>query len=286
MQPSVENIPADERRSFACRRFTLRRFPFAWHVHPEAELTLIVRGRGQRYVGDHMAEFGPGDLVLLGPGLPHTWASSPDQRGGSESIVIQFLPTCFGEGFFDRPEMRGIGALLQRAQVGLRFGGRAADEAAREMRAMPERPPLGRMTGLIELLDRLARLRRVERLSSSPATGRLRDADRRRIDRACRVIERRFTEPLRLDDVAPVVHLHPASFARFFKRMTGQTFVEYVNRLRVAHACRLLIETDQQITAICFDSGFGNVSNFNRVFRREKRTTPRAFRRAFTQGCG
>jgi len=283
MQPYVEDIPTSARQSFAWRRFKPRRFPFQWHLHPEAELTLIVKGHGQRYVGDDMAEFGPGDLVLIGPGLAHTWCSAADQRGEAESVVIQFLPACFGEGFFDRPETRALGRLLGRSAVGLAFSGRVADDVGAAMCAMARQPPLRRMMRLIEVLDRLSRARGVHRLASRPTTGRLREADRRRIDRVCRAIDQRYTEPLTLATGASLAGLHPASFARFFKRMTGQTFVEHVNRLRVAHACRLLVETDRPVTDICFASGFGNVSNFNRVFRQLKQMTPRGYRRGFAQ---
>jgi len=286
MQPFREAILPSRDQSFAYRRFTLPSFPFRWHVHPEAELTLIVRGRGMRYVGDDLAEFREGDLVMLAGGLPHTWSSSVRSGRGVESIVVQFLPESLGIDDGRRPETRAIHRLLQRAARGLAFRGRPAREAARMMRAMADLAPLPRLLRLLETLDRLTATRQARPLSTRVFTSPLLDRDRTRLDRVCRALERRYTQPLCLDDAARIARLHPASFARFFKRTTGQTFVEYLHRLRVGHAARLLSETDRSITDICFQSGFGNVSNFNRVFRRLRGATPRDYRRRFATHPG
>ncbi len=283
MQPIRESIQTSEGQSFAYRRFTPMYFPFQWHHHPEAELTLIVRGRGRRYVGDHIEDFTEGDLVLLGPGLPHTWHSRPQGRSRAQAVATQFRPDCFGEPFLASPELRPVRRLLDRASVGLAFHGRAASNAQHTLEAMAKLTPLQRMTRLVDTLGRLAESRQVRRLSTRPFTNPLRDEDRRRIDRVCRFMDEHFNQPLTLADAAPLAHLHPASFARFFKRITGQTFIEYLHRLRVGEACRLLVETDRPITDICFASGFGNVSNFNRIFRRVKGDTPREYRRNFAE---
>ncbi|MEM6757604.1 MAG: AraC family transcriptional regulator [Planctomycetota bacterium] len=286
MQPFLEQIEPSRRQSFTWRRMRFNHFRFGWHVHPEAELTTIVRGRGTRYVGDHVADYREGDLVLLAPNLPHTWSSPIDRPNGVESVVIQFLTGFPGEGFLDRPELGAVRRLLQRARVGLRFTGRSASRVADEMGQMETMKPLARMLRLWELLDRLASSKRVEPLSTRPFTHALREADARRIDRVCRAIEGRFAEPIALADGAQIVHLHPSSFARWFKQTTGQTFVEYLHRLRVGHAARRLIESDAPVTDICFESGFGNLSHFHRVFRRLKGTTPSAYRRSFADPPG
>ncbi|NBC10385.1 MAG: helix-turn-helix domain-containing protein [Planctomycetes bacterium] len=286
MQPFREAIVPSRNQSFAYRRFTLPSFPFRWHIHPEAELTLIVRGRGMRYVGDDLAEFREGDLVLLAGGLPHTWSTRARSGRSVESIVVQFLPESLGIEGGPRPETRAIHRMLQRATRGLAFRGRAARKAAQSMREMADLAPLPRLLRLLETLDRLAATRQARPLSTRVFSSPLQDRDRTRIDRVCRALENRYTEPLTLDDAARIARLHPASFARFFKRTTGQTFVEYLHRLRVGHASRLLSETDRPITDICFQSGFGNVSNFNRVFRRLRGTTPRAYRAGFSAQPG
>lgn len=300
MQPLLEHIVVSPQSSFTCRAFDLPAFPFNWHVHPEVELTLITEGRGRRFVGDHIGEFTPGDLVLLGSDLPHTWYSQPPRKprtsrtsrnpgGHARSLVVQFRPDFLGETFYEAPEMQTLRPLLRRAQRGLRFHGQPAARAARDLTAMDRLSGMTRLLALFQVLVALAATRHVRPLASRGFRGArqgLRDADRRRIDTACELINRRFTEPIRQTDAADAIHMSPAAFSRFFRRSTGHSFAGYLHELRIGAACRLLIETDKPITDICFESGFENLSNFNRVFRRLKDCTPRAFRQAFAQTDG
>src|SRR5688500_18542137 len=79
MRARPERISTSPAASFAVKRRRDPGFEFAWHFHPEVELTWIVRSRGRRFVGDSIEEYRDGDLVLLGPNLPHTWHSEPDK---------------------------------------------------------------------------------------------------------------------------------------------------------------------------------------------------------------
>ncbi len=279
MLPSLEILEREPEDSFRCRSFDLTHFPFVWHLHPEHELTLIVEGEGRRFVGDHVDAFEAGEVVLLGSNVPHTWYSRAD-RLPSRSVVVQFRDDCFGTGFFDLPEMRGIRRLLNRAEVGLVFRGQARRDAARRMVALNELRGPQRVLELLGILTDLARSRAFDRLSSRSQTVPLRDRDQTRIGRVLRHVNAHYTEPLSQAEVARIAHLTPAAFSRFFKRMTGTTFVDYLHRLRVARACRQLLESDASITEVCFDAGFGNVSNFNRVFKRIKGVNPGTFRKA------
>jgi AraC-like DNA-binding protein len=69
------------------------------------------------------------------------------------------------------------------------------------------------------------------------------------------------------------------SFSRFFHRATNKTFRGFLNEVRIGHASRALLETDQTVAEICYDSGFSNLSNFNRQFLRLRQVSPREYRR-------
>jgi len=289
MNPFLEAISTEPDESFFCRAFVLPAFTFGWHFHPEIELTLIVRGQGKRFVGDDIANFRDGDLCLLGPNLPHTWLSDtqqPTADNGAASIVVQFLPTCFGQGFFDRPELRQIAKLLRAAEQGLQFTGVARDVVAAKMATMDTLPPYRRMMALLECLDVLASSPDAKPLSSRGFAPSIAENDRTRIDAVSRFIFDHADEPLRLEDAADVAHLSASAFSRFFRRATGKSFVRYVNELRVARACRRLSETDDSIAAIAFESGFGNLANFNRRFLEIKGMRPREFRTQFHDRVG
>ncbi len=284
MLPAFEKVVPPPGRSLAWDTFDLAAFPYRWHFHPEFELTLITAGRGRRFVGDSIEPFEPGDLVLLGPHLPHTWHSMPARGERSGAVVVRFGPDVLGAGFLERAECGRLRRLMAAAGRGLVFSGRAAREVGDRIVGLAAAAPLERLLALPALLDRLAERAEPRPLSSLEWDAAPPSRDARRIDRACRHIMQHFTEPLSLAAVAAVVKLSPAGFSRFFHRMTGRTFVGWLTEVRIGHACRLLVQTDQPVLEIAIDSGFGNLSNFNRAFRRLRGRTPREWRRTAAHG--
>lgn len=280
MLPERETIPTSHATSFRWKRFMRAGANYEWHFHPEMELTLLISGHGQRYVGDHIEAFGPGDLVLLGPNLPHTWHTREADRETAESVVIQFNLSVLGEGLGERPETEGLARLVERSRRGLWFpvGHRGVPEM---MKAMEHARGYEHWLGLMRVLGELA----AEPDAGRPLSGEAhalppRLDDQRRIDRVCRLLAEQYTQPIRQTDAAEAVQMSPSSFSRFFKRMTGRTFVAYLHELRIAEACRRLADADRDITGIAYGCGFDNIANFNRVFRRLRHTTPRDYRRA------
>ncbi len=300
MLARAERVSTSPGASFAIKRRRDRRFEFAWHFHPEIELTWIVRSRGRRLVGDSIEDYRDGDLVLLGPGLPHTWHSDVDKsiryicpsRGKDkytglicpqEAVVVQFDPAFLGEDFLRAPELLAVRRLLDRSARGLAFGPRTLRRASGLLEEMEAVEGLPRLRTLLELLERLAAARDVRPLAVGTPVQPRRE-DRERIDRVCRFLAERYTGDVGLPEAAALAHLSVPAFCRFFKSRTGKTLVAYLNELRIGRACRLLTETERSISEICFDAGFHNLSNFNRRFLALKRTTPRAFREAFRPG--
>ncbi len=258
------------------RRFVETGWPFNWHVHPEHELTLIVRGTGRRFVGDSIQDFGPGDLVLLASNVPHTWQADSQRRPWCESVVVQFRDDALGAGFFDLPEMVEVRRVLEAAQRGLRFP--EAPKVADRLRTLPEQPAAMRLMALLESLLSLATLD-AEALATATTPTKLRPHDRARIDAVCAFVQQNFADPITLDDAASAAHLSRTAFCRFFQRVMGRTFVDYLHELRISIACRLLADTDLSITEISQRVGFGNLANFNRVFKRRRGITPSAVRK-------
>ncbi len=281
MKPRFEpRAPRPSEQSFLAFRRVESAFPFAWHYHVECELTWIESGEGTRYVGDVIEPYGPGDLVLLGSGLPHTWSSErPVRRAGAHrAVVAQFTADLFlaQEG----PEFAAVRDVLSRSARGLRFPAGGVDRgiwadlvAARGLDAWCR---------LARLLDALARQDEARPIASAGYLPQPRHGPAHRFGRALAFVgEQADHGPVYLRDVARVVHLSPAAFSRFFRRFAGEPFVRYVNGLRVAKAARLLAETDRPVAAIAFDCGFGNLANFNRRFREQKGCAPLAFRARF-----
>jgi len=269
-------------QSFLVKERSDPQFEFRWHYHPEVELTWIVESHGTRFVGDDLARYGPGDLVLLGPNLPHTWQSDETSRlKKHRALYTQFRSDFLGETFFSTPELASVRHLMETAERGLRFGGKAVSAAGALLEKMLSASGVQRVTLLLELLDLLAQARSATPLSSRAFAPALNRADQNRIDTVCRFINERFTEGVAQPEVARVAHLSVPAFSRFFKRSLGRTFTAYVNELRIGHACQMLIESDKSVAEICYASGFENLSNFNRRFLTLKKTGPRDFRRRY-----
>lgn len=255
-----------------------RKFAFEWHLHVEAELTLITRGAGQRFVGDTIERYGPGDFVLLGSETPHTWASD-DASARNEAIVAQFHP----DALAGWPELSAVMRLVERARGGLAF--RSEDEAKR-FESQVSSKGLPRWLGVLETLDALGSLDtgRVRPLASANYAAPVGATDPR-ARRALAMLSGGFREPITQAEVAQAVGLSPAAFSRMFRRITGGTFTQYLQRLRVSEACRLLIDTSEAVTCIAYTSGFQNLSHFNRVFREKIGQAPMEYRSKHSAGA-
>lgn len=278
----LEKIPLPADRSFTVLDFSLRRFDCPFHYHPEYELTHIVSSSGQRYVGDHIGRFVPGDLVLMGSNLPHMYINDSKFPGRAHSRVVQFLPDCLGAGFFELGEMKGIRALLERSRVGLVFRGAARDKVAAVMEQLTTAEGPARIALFLNILETLAASGACRRLASPTYSPSLALYQGERINRVCELISRRFRENITQSEAARVARMSGPSFSRFFRRATNRTFRAFLNQVRVGHASQLLLETDRTVAEVCFDSGFSNLSNFNRQFLRLRKVSPRDYRRKAT----
>jgi AraC-like DNA-binding protein len=271
MKPQFEDINSKKgMNSYLAYRYGTSFFPFLWHYHPEYELTLILEGSGKRMVGDSLEYFVPGDLVLLGPGLPHTWISEEP----SAAVVIQFSEA-FVAPFLQYPECDRLFGLLGRSSQGLYFPPKGPTIEAVSM--LPARKGTRRITCLLDILQTLAggASRALASPYFQPSAGR-RSEDR--IGKVFQYIHRHSSEEVPLKKIAALINLSESAFCKFFKRTTGKTFSDYLADIRIGHACHLLSESDDTIAGVAYRSGFDSLTYFNRVFLRKKGMRPREFR--------
>jgi AraC-like DNA-binding protein len=284
VKPHFEKLSAGD-ASFVTLERVAPEFPFYWHYHPEIELTLITDSSGQRLVGDSIADYGPGDLVLLGPNLPHSWRSGPVKSGGRvhRAVVVQFREDFLGAQFFGLKEMTQVAALIKRAACGLAFGHtNCGRDIARRLAEFSTLSPARRLLSLLETLLELAEEPHVQPLSATHLRPVCRVDDQKRIEKLCRYLNQHFQEQTDFTQLAKRVRMDQSSLCRFFKRATGRTITTYINELRIGAATQLLTETDLSVLEIGFRVGFGNYSNFSRQFRRVKGYSPRFLRQQFS----
>jgi AraC-like DNA-binding protein len=274
MKPFFENIPDKQgEQSFLAYKMDVPAFEFKWHYHPEFELTLILSGKGKRLVGDSHETFGAGDLVLIGPSIPHTWVSDPSESNCS-AIVIQF-PEKLIAPFLKLPEMSKLAEMLDASRRGLFF-----PDSYPYLEELATLPGPERFLRLILSLEQLSRQHSISLVSQnfSPTIG---NDTENRVNKVGRYIIRNIDRKITLEEAASLVHLSLPAFSRFFKRATGKTFSDYVNEARISQACALLTETDLPVGEIAYRCGFENMAYFNRTFLRKKSINPKAFRDNF-----
>jgi len=283
-RPSYEAIQSEAGTSYFTRICgPIGHFQFSWHRHPEFELALVTEGRGRRYVGDSMAEFTAGDLVLLGPNLAHTWHSDPAD-GRVKSRVIQFLPGVFGNLLQSVPELKAITALLSRSTCGLQAHGPTRDTCERLVLRIVDGVAEGsvggwsRISDLITLLGTMADCGKLTELGSTPIGNGADERSERTVDQVFALLHRDPAHIPPQSEAARALGMSPASFSRFFRHEVGRTYVDCVQQIRIMAACRELMETDLPIIQVALDAGFDNLSNFNRRFRALRGMTPTAFR--------
>ncbi len=285
MRPLFEKVavPPGSSWSFLNRRLD-DGIPFQWHYHPEFELTLTLNSRGQRYIGDSIADYEDGDLVLLGPNLPHTWCSSERLRDSEPHIaLVMWFTEDWAAGITERlAEMQPVAAMLARAGRGIVFSRTAAESARPIIETIPSREPTDRLLRLMEVLTRLAGDADWQWLAGPGADRqKVGSPDQPRIGRVLDHIHAHYRERISIETLADVAALSVSGFHRLFRRHTRLTVGDYVAELRIGQACALLVNTRQPIAHIADEVGYANLANFNRHFRALKGRTPRQFRQSF-----
>lgn len=278
MKAALENVETLKgNRSFVAYSFKVPFFEFKWHYHPEYELTLITKGTGKRIIGDSHDHFTAGDLVLVGSGLPHTWASEPYKKKNVSAVVIQFSAEFIGN-FAGLNECVDIRALLLKSGNGLFFNSADLSDTTKAIRELPNKKGLSRITALLEILQQLGTAPHETLSSEFYIPGRSKENESR-INKICQFLQDHSAEDISVGQAAEMVHLSKSAFCKFFKRFMKTNFSDYVNDIRIANACLLLADTDKTIREVAMETGFESLTYFNRIFLKKKNGTPSAFRK-------
>jgi AraC-like DNA-binding protein len=255
--------------------------PFQWHHHPELELTLTLNSVGQRFVGDHVGSYGHGDLVLVGPNLPHTWASREklDPATPHVALVLWFRQDWLEAMISGSVELKPVRDLIERSITGLSFAPETGLALLDQYQSLFDLPPMQRLLGLVSILARLS-----EDSTAQPLSGiapRPVDASRSRLDRVLTYLHQHYVEPTSLPELAEIAALSVSGLHRLFVRHTGTSISAYVTGLRVGDACSRLSSTDAPIQHIADVVGYASLANFNRQFKALRGMTPREYRGRF-----
>ncbi|RRA98013.1 AraC family transcriptional regulator [Larkinella rosea] len=277
-------LPQEYDKSFIVFQEIGQFFPCPWHYHPEYELVLVLKSTGRRMVGDHIGYFDAGDLVFMGPSLPHVWVNDPEFFKGeagyqADAIVVQFVDAFLGKPFMEIPEMEAFRSFLLRSNRGMVIKGETREKITALMTQMLPMNGLQRLSSLLQLFDLLAHTTEYEYLASPGfvQNTQLKSSDHLR--KINQYIMQNFQEEITLSEIAGVANMALTTFCCFFKDHYRVSFVEYLNTVRIGYACKLISEKDLNIVEAAGESGFNNLANFNRQFKKIKNMTPSEYRR-------
>lgn len=282
---SIEvRLPQDFDKSFIVFKEQGNYFPCPWHYHPEYELVLVLKSTGRRMVGDHIGYFQEGDLVCMGPYLPHVWVNDSiyingQADGQAEAIVIHFQEHFLGEDFLNIPEMETLKNFLKLSVRGIALQGNTKEQINALMTGMVRMNGIQRLSSLLSIFDILSQTKEYELLASP---GYLDQVDPQGSDRLSKIkayIFKNFDKDITLPEVASLGNMAVSTFCNFFKEQYRITFVEYLNTVRIGHACKLLSENNMNIVEVAFECGFNSLANFNRQFKKYKKMTPSQYRK-------
>ncbi|WP_461075116.1 AraC family transcriptional regulator [Spirosoma flavus] len=287
MKPLFRRVTANLETSYTARHDILPHFKNIWHYHPELELHYIIKGEGVRFIGDKISNFSPGEIVLVGENLPHTWRSADeyfknDPDLNIEIIVLHFLPGCLGDHLLKLPDAYLLPRLFEKAKSGMVINGEANQKLAELMRRAIEATNLDKILILLSILKTLAETDEYESIVNGQAAFyQSNESDTLRLNKVCNYTLTNYKQDITLEDISAISNLSVTSFCRYFKLMTNKTYYDFLIEIRISHACRALIEDKIPTEVICFDCGFNNVSNFYRHFKKVTGLTPLEYKRQY-----
>ncbi|RYE50524.1 MAG: AraC family transcriptional regulator [Sphingobacteriales bacterium] len=279
MIPIRELTPLMQGDCFTVFTRVTKDFDIPLHNHEDMELNLILNGSGaKRIVGDHTAEVGELDMVLIGSGLSHGCLNHKCKRKEVKEVTLHFHKDLLDDKFLTRNPLSAIKNMFEQAKEGVSFSKETIEQL------MPRLLNLGNHTGFASVLEFLSILHELsiasgsQTLSNATVDNEAQNYISKRIEKVYDYMNAHFNVQVTLTEVAKLAGMPDASFSRFIKQRTGQTFIDSLNEIRLAHVTRMLIDTTLPIADIAYKCGFNNLANFNRTFKSKKGCTPKEFR--------
>lgn len=285
MKPVRTTIPESiNSEVFAVRVTALPFFSSEFHFHEECQLVYVIQSQGKRIIGDSIEPFASDEVVLLGPQIPHVWYNDKHyfEHQASE-IHARSIALFFNEEKILRElsmfaPVHKLEAVLQKARRGMKFEGQTKEMLKELLQQISMKEGLDRVITLLNIFKILDQSVEYQLLASEGYTNKYLSNDKERIDKVFHFIFENFRQDISLNDVAAIANMNRQAFCRYFKSRTQKTFVEFLNEVRISHACRLLTESNQAVANLAYDCGFNSITNFNRIFKEIKGISPRQFR--------
>jgi len=286
VRPQLLKVSKGPDRSFSVRHDLVPHVNNRWNYHSEVELIHFKKGEGTQFIGDSIKRFKAGDVVIVGSNLPHYWRFDDiyfeeNTRALADVRVSHFNERFWGEQFLHLPENNNIKTILERAKRGLQITGKAKQRVAELLEQLLVAEGTQRIILLMEALSAIASCKQLVSLSSIGFKPELVEVESDRINAIYEYSIKNFQRKIQLEEIAEVANISPNSFCRYFKSRTRKTYSQFLIELRVGHACKLLIENNQCIKRLCYESGFNNFTSFHKYFKLITGKSPLTYQKEF-----
>ena len=249
----------------------------AWHYHPEIEICYTKKSNGKRHVGNQISKYDEGDLVMFGSNLPHGFTTTEN----TDQLVIQFREDFLFKSINEIHDLSELKALFEKAKMGLEIKGNTKTKALKIIKKLNNKVGLRRIIKLLELLELLVKSEECKPICSRKYVSTINLTQLSRMKKIFNYLENNYKNDITISDAAKIINLTDSAFYKFIKRHTKKRFTQLLNEYRIDHAAKRLSSTKMTIAEICFDSGFKNLSYFNRRFLEAEKLTPSEFRQKF-----
>jgi AraC-like DNA-binding protein len=274
-------IVVPESHSFVVNKLDLGNNLEIIHAHKNYELNFIINGRGRRFVGGNIAFFEPGDLVLLGPNLPHAWEAE-NTEDKPMSFTIHFSEDLFDSKLFKIPELESFQKLIEKSRLGIFFDDIDPALVQNYFETLKKLQGIDAILHIFKILRYLSQIKTAHILSTFTKDRNENPPQSVRLNIVYDYVFRNFQKGIRLNNVATLLNLSESAFCTYFKKHTKMTFFNFLSEVKIGYACKLLLaDPDSNIAQICYRSGFNNLSNFNRQFRKITNMSPREYRNRY-----
>ncbi|AXT57937.1 AraC family transcriptional regulator [Aquimarina sp. AD1] len=249
-----------------------------FHQHEEIQISIIISGEGNLIVGDTITDYKPNDILVFGSNVPHVLQSAQsDQK--SYMISLFFTKESFGKGFFDLPEFEGLNHFFKSSVYGIKVLSQKQKLKKQFLKILGKEDRLDRFMVFLKIL-KLLKTVKVETISSFISKRAYTDNEGKRMATVFQVVMNEFNRDFSLKEVASLANMTPNAFCRYFKQRTNKTFFQFLIEVRIENVCRLLSKgTEITISEASYNSGFKNLSNFNRKFKEIKGVTPSTYKK-------
>lgn len=271
---------------FVVRHLEEKHFDPVWHAHSEYQLFVVLEGTGTRFIGDSIKSFGPGELILTGPHLPHVWRSDEayfhkNSSSKASGIVIYFNENFLGDHLLEKEEMLLLKKLFIKSMRGLEFYGAKKLRVVKLIKELTMLQGIRSVIHLLHILEILADTKEYHYISSKAYDDTFDQHEADRLNKVYEYVFKNFKRKISLEDLAGLLYLTPTSFSRYFTMKNNKSFSRFISEIRVKHACKMLVETDAPISQICYECGFNTLSNFNKQFKEIMLKKPTQYKKEF-----